>query len=204
MNDLKWECEICGKILLKSYVCQYNIDKHMKTHKLDFYCLQCGKIVYHNQNKFSSKFCNQHCSSIYNNLHGQKRINFCKFCGVKLVKSQKKYCSFACQAAYKWKNITTSIDISDKLPCGMGIRTLKKYLIERRGNKCEICGIDKYMEKPLIFILDHIDGNYKNNMLDNVRLLCSNCDSQLNTYKGKNRGNGRYSRRERYKDGKSY
>jgi hypothetical protein len=58
--------------------------------------------------------------------------------------------------------------------------------------------------KLLGTILDHIDGNPSNNNRDNVRLICPNCDSQLPTYKGRNRGNGRYERRKRYQEGKSY
>ena len=45
--------------------------------------------------------------------------------------------------------------------------------------------------------MDHIDGNSENNRLDNLRLICSNCDMQLPTYKAKNKGKGR---KDRYKD----
>ena len=38
-------------------------------------------------------------------------------------------------------------------------------------------------------IIDHIDGDATNWSIDNIRLVCSNCDSQLPTYKFKNRGN---------------
>ena len=39
---------------------------------------------------------------------------------------------------------------------------------------------------------------------ENLRLVCPNCDSQLPTYKSRNRGSGRHSRRQRYRDGQSY
>ena len=52
--------------------------------------------------------------------------------------------------------------------------------------------------------LEHIDGNSNNNELSNLKLLCPNCHSLTPTYKGANRGNGRYERKERYKKGKSY
>lgn len=36
-------------------------------------------------------------------------------------------------------------------------------------------------------ILDHINGNNKDNRLENLRIVCSNCDATLDTYKDKNR-----------------
>jgi hypothetical protein len=53
-------------------------------------------------------------------------------------------------------------------------------------------------------VLDHIDGNPDNNRRDNLRLACPNCDSQLPTYKSRNRGSGRAFRRQRYADGRSF
>jgi hypothetical protein len=49
--------------------------------------------------------------------------------------------------------------------------------------------------------LDHTDGNPTNNRRENLRLVCPNCDSQLPTYKSRDRGNGRSFRRQRYADG---
>ena len=52
--------------------------------------------------------------------------------------------------------------------------------------------------------MEHLDGNSENNNLDNLSLLCCNCHAQTDTYKVKNLGKGRFSRRQRYKEGKSY
>ncbi|BBH17026.1 hypothetical protein Back2_13130 [Nocardioides baekrokdamisoli] len=46
--------------------------------------------------------------------------------------------------------------------------------------------------------------NASNNHRDNLRLVCPNCDSQLPTFKARNRGQGRAWRKQRYADGKSY
>ncbi|HXG93246.1 MAG TPA: HNH endonuclease signature motif containing protein [Blastocatellia bacterium] len=73
-----------------------------------------------------------------------------------------------------------------------------------RGRRCEVCGITEWMDRPAPLELDHKDGDSSNNALDNIRLICPNCHAQTATYKGKNRGRGRYYRRERYAQGKSF
>ena len=55
-----------------------------------------------------------------------------------------------------------------------------------------------------VVALEHIDGDSTNNRLETLRLVCPNCDSQLPTFKARNRGKGRAWRRQRYADGKSY
>ena len=63
-------------------------------------------------------------------------------------------------------------------------RVLKENLIEY---KCDICGINEWQGKKLTLTLDHIDGNNTNHSLNNLRFLCPNCDSQQETYCGKNK-----------------
>ncbi|KKN52835.1 hypothetical protein LCGC14_0608870 [marine sediment metagenome] len=65
-------------------------------------------------------------------------------------------------------------------------------------------GQEEWMGRSIVMITDHINGNPEDNSLKNLRLICPNCDSQTFTYKNKNIGNGRYYRRKRYAEGKSY
>lgn len=58
---------------------------------------------------------------------------------------------------------------------------------ESNYTKCSICKHDNtWNNKPLIMILDHIDGNNHNNLKENLRWICPNCNSQLPTFAGRN------------------
>lgn len=64
-------------------------------------------------------------------------------------------------------------------------RILEEEMIQYR---CACCGIGpEWLGKPMPLILDHINGVNDDNRLENLRFVCSNCDTQLPTYKSKNR-----------------
>jgi Zn finger protein HypA/HybF involved in hydrogenase expression len=55
-------------------------------------------------------------------------------------------------------------------------------------NKCSECGsLPEWNGKFLSLQLDHINGVFNDNRLENVRLLCPNCHSQTPTFAGKNK-----------------
>ena len=128
-----------------------------------------------------------------------KPIEKCQFCGENLHRKNKKYCNVKCQQNFQWEQRKNIIEKSGEIE---GVVSGKRYLKETRGEKCEICGVKEWNCKDLTMIMDHIDGDSSNNSLLNLRLICPNCDSQLPTYKSRNRGNGRHSRRKRYAEEK--
>lgn len=54
---------------------------------------------------------------------------------------------------------------------------LKEKLIRDgiKENKCEICGISKWLNVDIPLELHHKDGNHYNNQLENLEILCPNC-----------------------------
>jgi len=62
----------------------------------------------------------------------------------------------------------------------------KLWTLGLKEKKCEVCGLlGEYNGKPLTLELHHIDGDRKNNSLENLQILCPNCHSQTHTYRRK-------------------
>jgi hypothetical protein len=62
-------------------------------------------------------------------------------------------------------------------------RLLKEGLKE---NRCERCGITEWFGEPINMQLHHLNGDGKDNRLENIVLYCANCHSQTETYGGRN------------------
>jgi len=77
--------------------------------------------------------------------------------------------------------------------------TKKRELLFREANYTCPCGEDRRRENGRsILEIDHIDGNPKNNLKDNLRVLCPTCHSLTSTYRNNgNKGNRKHSSRIR-------
>ncbi|MEU9087905.1 HNH endonuclease signature motif containing protein [Streptomyces sp. NPDC048357] len=54
---------------------------------------------------------------------------------------------------------------------------------------CQMCGIGPvWRGHPLPLEVDHIDGDWRNNRPENLRLLCPSCHSTTDTYRGRAKG----------------
>ena len=107
----------------------------------------------------------------------------CKACGKEftylLSQAQGIYCSHTCQHYFQREGNVEAGTASHK--------TVRHYLKERNIYECVECGNEgEWKGKSLSLHLDHIDGNRKNNTLDNFRWLCPNCHHQTDTWGVKN------------------
>ena len=199
--------------------------RHRDYYEDPLICATCVSIISYERytQGYSKKFCSRSCSARYNNhiraggkvetipaAQGNQRtaptftpkaeepFPACSECQ-KLLKSRKsRFCGAQCHHDFKWR-----LKKSDPTTVWSD-RTLKRLLLERHGNQCQKCYRTEWDGVPIPIELEHIDGNSDNNSPDNVTLLCPNCHALTPTYKGRNMGNGRAFRRDRYAAGKSY
>jgi hypothetical protein len=172
-------------------------------------CLNCSSET------TNPKFCCRSCSAALNNRLFPKRekgvvyskdknkfgiiskirrksIN-CRTCEESFIpsSSNKKYCCLDCHNNYYYSYVEKSgTFLQPNCKGGGSNNTIRKFLIKKYGNKCMICRLngDNWNGKSITLIVDDIDGDAYNYKVDNIRLVCPNCDSQLPTYKGRNKG----------------
>src|ERR1700722_14133713 len=96
----------------------------------------------------------------------------CLTCGSEPSRPGYKYCSNLCQREFehhvriqRWK----SGEESGLQTIGIVSNPIKRYLREKFGNKCFLCGWSKVNIKTgkVPLVADHIDGNWRNNTEDN-------------------------------------
>jgi hypothetical protein len=159
-------------------------------------CEFCGKNIEFYTNSYQTrikKFCSHECSAAFNNPL-RKTKAYCLNCGDELNYHANKYCSRECSHEHKhkknielWKSGDLSFSGESTSPI------IKRYLMDKHGNKCQICGwssLNEFTEKIPLQV-HHIDGNHKNNDESNLQLLCPNCHSLTPTFGSRNKGKGR-------------
>jgi hypothetical protein len=87
-----------------------------------------------------------------------------------------------------------------------------KYRLYKEGikeRKCELCGQGEiWNNMEISLILDHINGKHNDNRLENLRIVCPNCNAGLETHcrgsKFKNKKYTRFNLMEAVKSSKNY
>ena len=120
--------------------------------------------------------------------------NNCIVCGNNIERHSEKYCSQECNNKDKLINKLNSVLLGECTKHS----TIKKYLIFIKGHQCSICKNTEWMNEPIPLVMDHIDGRSNNNAIENLRLVCGNCDMKLPTYKSKNKNSDRINRKKYY------
>lgn len=143
------------------------------------------------------KYCSRSCAAVVNNTNHPKRVRIsgvfhCLVCDKKLKDQQKRFCSKYCATVYRtYKKYSDFIEgFSDGSTItgllGGGYRLL---LLENCDYTCR-CGWNTpnpVTGKPILTI-NHIDGDWKNNYIWNLEVLCYNCHTLTPTFGALNVG----------------
>jgi len=113
-------------------------------------------------------------------------------CGNEIKRGATKYCSIRCQHLYHFSSRSEMLRRGEYVTL-TSTRFIKRFLIEQRGERCERCGWSERhgITGRVPIEVEHIDGNWQNNLPENLQLLCPNCHSLTPTYRALNRGRGR-------------
>ena len=124
-------------------------------------------------------------------------MNTCLNCGKALSGNQKKYCGPICQSEYiqkeyieNWLNGKEDGSMNN----GRMSNRIRNYLLDIASYKCSKCGWGECnpFTKTIPLEIHHKDGNYENNKIENLEVLCPNCHSLTKNHRGaKTKGSGR-------------
>jgi hypothetical protein len=163
----------------------------MNPKKFRGWCLNgCGNEL----NKGATKYCSLKCVH-----HAQRRPIVARQClgecGKLVTRPDRKYCSSKCHLDHDFRLRTELLESGSYHVVGTSA-FVRRYLGRRLGKRCTACGWAKRHPKThkVPVEVEHIDGDWQNNRLDNLTLLCPSCHALTSTFRGLNRGRGRAHR----------
>jgi hypothetical protein len=99
-----------------------------------------------------------------------------------------KYCNNSCQQQHRSRNLISDWKQKKETKAWPKVPDwVKRYLIEQRGHKCEICNNTEHREvhpggardilvaHEIPLVVDYLDGNTYNNDESNLQVICPNC-----------------------------
>jgi len=119
------------------------------------------------------------------------KTDYCDSCRSKTrsINSKNQWDDVYAEYISKWKRGETTGSAGE----GKISAHIRRYLFIKYDNQCSECGWSEIhpTTNRIPLEVDHIDGDWSNNMESNLRLLCPNCHAMTSTYRSLNKGHGR-------------
>jgi len=120
-----------------------------------------------------------------------KRLGYASCSGdtAKMLKRKIEECNLEPpkQIRFVTKRTDEEIFIKDSPVSQKVLRERYKQKTKTENYKCSICGQKPYWNgKELVLTLDHINGDNRDDRIENLRWVCPNCDRQLDTFGARN------------------
>lgn len=182
-------------------------------------CENCGTEFENSSKRFCNIKCARSFSSKASGLERNQKISealrgkskdsrpppvhkhFCQFCGAGFVKRTSlsghvPYCEMNPQAIVRESRKEKAREELLLLEYDALPPVLKREkLFREQSGKCNRCGLTDWQGFPITLELEHKNGNHYDNSRENVELLCPNCHSLTDTWRGRNKNKGKSGKR---------
>jgi hypothetical protein len=129
-------------------------------------------------------------SESYSNREVARKLGYSQDGGGTMASIKKMYEELELDTSHfkgqGWNKNNYNYDIYTENSYKKKGKSFSEPIIALRGRKCEECGIEEWLGKPINLEVHHKDGNRMNNDLNNLVLLCPNCHSYTPNFAGKN------------------
>jgi hypothetical protein len=155
---------------------------------------KCAKLTCTNQTS-NKEFCSYACSNAGKPRRQRKCIDGVSICTLKTCGCQSRRAKPKATPKYSWPNVDKMLNewLAGERSCacasdGRIAQWARRYLLEQANYSCSRCGFNE--NHPItgrtILQIDHIDGDRKNDRVENFRVLCPNCHGLTATWGGLN------------------
>lgn len=138
----------------------------------------------------ATRYCSLKCSAQAQKKSRGQCLSGCGNLG-KLYRT--RYCSISCAHGHRYRCRAETFFMDGGGHGYVSPQFLARILRDYYGERCLRCGWSKRHPKTgrVPVEVEHIDGNWENNRLTNLTLLCPNCHALTPTFRALNRGRGR-------------
>lgn len=129
------------------------------------------------------------CENSLSMLEASKKMNIPFSSFIRRAKKLKCYKTNMCgKNVIKLEKKSMDDIISGKITITTNNLKKKLFSLNIKERKCEKCNCSEiWMDEPITLELHHINGDNKDNRLENLQILCPNCHSQTITYRSRDK-----------------